>query len=108
MRFTHSHPDKVARSLSLSGGGVRGVFTAYVLADLEELLGVNMSEQFDVVVGTSVGGLIALGLACGLKAKTIASYISNNVAEVFSQRAILNPAGMRTTRYQNTNLRGCV
>ncbi len=60
------------RILSLSGGGMRGVFTAAVLCELEAALTERAVERakplvdhFDLVVGTSTGGLLALGLAFG-------------------------------------------
>lgn len=53
---------KVTRVLSLDGGGVRGVIPALVLAKIEEIAGKPCSELFDLIVGTSTGGIIALGL----------------------------------------------
>lgn len=66
MKFSHLNPDTFARALSLTGGGVRGVFAATALAELEGHFGCDLSKKFDLFVGTSVGGIIALGLACGM------------------------------------------
>lgn len=52
------------RILAIDGGGVRGVIPATWLAALEETTGRRTAELFDLVVGTSTGGLIALGLTC--------------------------------------------
>ena len=52
--------------LALDGGGIRGIFSAAVLAGLEEDLGRPVVDHFDLVVGTSTGGLIALGLGAGM------------------------------------------
>ncbi len=49
--------------LSIDGGGVRGIIPAVVLADIEQRTGKPISELFDLVTGTSVGGMLALGLA---------------------------------------------
>jgi patatin-like phospholipase/acyl hydrolase len=46
--------------LALDGGGVRGIFTAAVLAALEEDIGHPVLDHFDMVVGTSTRGIIAL------------------------------------------------
>jgi uncharacterized protein len=50
------------RVLSIDGGGVRGLIPATVLARLEQLTGRPVHELFDLVVGTSTGGILTLGL----------------------------------------------
>ena len=57
--------------LSLSGGGFLGLYTACVLAELEEHSGRPIHTQFDLIAGTSIGGIIALGLAAGTPAAVI-------------------------------------
>ena len=57
--------------LSLSGGGFLGLYTAAVLAELENLIGGRIADRFDLIAGTSVGGIIALGLAAGKPASEI-------------------------------------
>ena len=54
--------------LSLDGGGYKGVFSAAVLASLEQDLGINITDHFDMLAGTSTGGIIALALGGGPKA----------------------------------------
>jgi patatin-like phospholipase/acyl hydrolase len=48
--------------LSVDGGGIRGVIPAMVLASLEERTGRHTAELFDLIAGTSTGGIIALAL----------------------------------------------
>ncbi len=52
------------RVLCLDGGGIRGIVELTVLEQIEQALGIGLSIQsfFDLIVGTSSGGLIALGL----------------------------------------------
>lgn len=50
------------RVLALDGGGIHGIIPASILAYLEEHAGLAVSELFDLVVGTSTGGILALGL----------------------------------------------
>src|SRR5204862_2436094 len=50
------------RVLSLDGGGIRGIIPATMLAGLEELCKAPISSVFDLIVGTSTGGILALGL----------------------------------------------
>jgi patatin-like phospholipase/acyl hydrolase len=45
--------------LSIDGGGIRGIIPAIVLAELEERAGKGTAELFDLVAGTSTGGIIA-------------------------------------------------
>ena len=49
--------------LSIDGGGIRGIIPALVLAHLEQQTGKTCSELFDLMVGTSTGGMLALGLS---------------------------------------------
>ena len=46
--------------LSLDGGGVRGLATSVFLYEPEKKIGQPLSSKFDLVVGTSTGGIIAL------------------------------------------------
>lgn len=48
--------------LSIDGGGIRGIIPAIILAELQKQLGKNLWEAFDLIAGTSTGGIIALGI----------------------------------------------
>ena len=49
--------------LSIDGGGIRGIIPAVVLEEIEKITGKPISSLFDLVAGTSTGGILALGLA---------------------------------------------
>jgi hypothetical protein len=68
------------RILSIDGGGIKGIFPAALLAGLERrfLGGRSISHHFDLITGTSTGGILALGLAAG---KT-----SQELLDVYQQR----------------------
>lgn len=51
------------RVLAMDGGGIRGVIPAAVLTHIESLTGTHPADLFDLVVGTSTGGIIAAGIA---------------------------------------------
>ena len=51
------------RVLAIDGGGIRGVIPTMVLAELESRTGIATSALFDLIAGTSIGGIITLGLA---------------------------------------------
>jgi uncharacterized protein len=59
------------RILSIDGGGIKGVFPAAYLAELERrfLGGRSIADHFDMIAGTSTGGIIALALAHGMTAQ---------------------------------------
>ncbi len=48
--------------LSIDGGGIRGVIPARILAAIEKETGKPISEIFDLIAGTSTGGILSLGL----------------------------------------------
>lgn len=72
--------------LSLDGGGIKGLFSAAVLAHLEEDFKLRVSECFDLIVGTSTGGIIALGLGLGMKPLEIVHFCVNKGPDIFAGR----------------------
>ncbi len=69
------------RILSIDGGGVRGIIPALVLATLERISGYQIHELFDLVAGTSTGGILACGLTRPNPPK------ASDLADVYIQRA---------------------
>jgi patatin-like phospholipase/acyl hydrolase len=49
--------------LSIDGGGIRGIIPAKILAEIEKRTGKRIFQLFDLIAGTSTGGILALGLA---------------------------------------------
>ena len=72
------------RILSIDGGGIKGVFPAAFLADIEETLDHPLYSYFDLIVGTSTGGIIALGLGLGLRAAEILEFYQDYGPQIFS------------------------
>jgi patatin-like phospholipase/acyl hydrolase len=62
--------DREFRILSFDGGGIR---TASFMAGLEDrfLRGSSIASHFDLIAGTSTGGIIAIGLGAGFRAKDL-------------------------------------
>jgi patatin-like phospholipase/acyl hydrolase len=82
----------VRRVLSIDGGGIRGIIPALVLANLEKTTGASVSDLFDLIVGTSTGGILALGLSLQdgegrplLPAKRMVALYERHGAEIFEQ-----------------------
>jgi patatin-like phospholipase/acyl hydrolase len=76
-------PGPVYRVLALDGGGIKGVFVASLLAAFEETLGEPLVDYFDLVAGTSTGGIIALGLGVGLAAEEILGFYETQGPLIF-------------------------
>ena len=75
--------------LALSGGGYRGLYTATVLAELEKALGRPIASHFDLICGTSVGGILALGLADEIPANQLQALFEENGNRIFGCRGLL-------------------
>jgi patatin-like phospholipase/acyl hydrolase len=75
------------RILSLDGGGINGTFTASVLTHLEELTGKRLAEHFDLLTGTSTGGIIALGLGLNIAPRRILDFYLDRGPELFPTSA---------------------
>jgi len=74
------------RILSLDGGGIRGVFSAAFLARLEQHLEHPIGRYFDLIAGTSTGGIIAIALGLGLSAKDILHLYEDRGPAIFDQQ----------------------
>ncbi len=73
--------------LSLDGGGERGYLSTQFLAKFVQLWGVDpakLFEQFDVICGTSVGGILALSLAFGKSINDGAAFFTDQGPYIFS------------------------
>jgi len=53
---------KLVKILSIDGGGIRGIVPSIVLAEIERRTERPVAKLFDLVAGTSTGGILALGL----------------------------------------------
>ena len=71
------------RILSIDGGGIKGVFPASFLATVEDTIGTSVADYFDLIVGTSTGGIIALGLGLGFSATEILAFYEKMGPEIF-------------------------
>ncbi len=89
--------------LAFDGGGLKGLFAAAVLAEIEGQLDVAIIDHFDLIAGTSTGGLIALALGAGLTPAEIVDFYVNHGPRIFGRprgisllwRAKHKPDGLR-------------
>lgn len=75
--------DQPFHILALSGGGYRGLYTATVLAELEQAMGAPLARRFDLICGTSAGGMLALGLAAGVPASELKQLFEEHGKRIF-------------------------
>lgn len=73
------------RILSIDGGGIKGVFPAAFLARIEEATGKRIAEHFDLIAGTSTGGIIALALGLGISAAEILAMYERQGPSIFAK-----------------------
>jgi patatin-like phospholipase/acyl hydrolase len=83
---------KPYRILSLAGGGYLGFYTACVLAELEARAGIPLGRCFDLIAGTSVGGILALGLAFEVPAVEMQRLFAEHGPDIFSTRPLATGA----------------
>jgi patatin-like phospholipase/acyl hydrolase len=102
--------------LSLSGGGFRGLFTACVLAELEVGAKRPIGRSFELIAGTSIGGIIALAVAFEVPLAKVVSSFQTHGERIFPPRGAPGPISslVRTWRdyrgapYSPTGIRDVV
>ena len=81
------------RVLSIDGGGVRGIYAAAYLNELERAFamrravpGLDVGKAADLIVGTSTGAIIGCGLATGHSTAELVELYRRHAAEIFPKR----------------------
>lgn len=94
------------RVLTLDGGGVKGMFSVAFLAHLEASLNRPISEYFDLIVGTSAGGIVAIGLGLGMTARQILELYRHLGPSVFGASGwAANVRGLFRPKYDQSKLK---
>jgi uncharacterized protein len=77
--------NKKFRILSIDGGGIRGIIPALVLAEIERRTARPTAHLFDLIAGTSTGGILAIGLAVP-KTRSAALYSAEQLADMYQNQ----------------------
>ncbi len=93
-RFETARPRKI---LALDGGGIRGVITLEILAEMEKQLkqklnksdDFRLGDYFDYIGGTSTGAIIAAGLSIGMSVQQLLDFYINRGKDMFDKNFIL-------------------
>ena len=91
--------------LSLDGGGLKGLFTAALLAHWEESRKTRIIEHFDLIAGTSTGGIIAIGLGLGFTAAQIRDLYLQKGELIFPPSLFANARHYMDVKYSSEGLR---
>ena len=75
--------------LALDGGGIRGVLSLGILAQIEKIAGKPLGEYFDYIGGTSTGAIIATGLALGFSVSKLQQFYDDCGPLMFEPRFLL-------------------
>ncbi len=84
--------------LAIDGGGIRGIIPAFILGEIQNRLKRDLCEVFDLIAGTSTGGIIALGIGTRCRAgrpyspKELMDLYVQNGAAIFHKN-LLTPVG---------------
>lgn len=72
---------KTIKVLAIDGGGIRGIIPALILSEIQKRLGADLYKFFDLISGTSTGGIIALGI--GTRSKNGQPYSPTELADLY-------------------------
>lgn len=72
--------------LALDGGGTRGIYTAQFLKQVEQLYDVRISDCFDLIVGTSIGAIIAGAAVTNIPMDEIVELFDTEANEIFRKK----------------------
>lgn len=94
-RYETPRPRKL---LALDGGGIRGVLTLEILAEIERQLAAasgrgddfRLADFFDYVAGTSTGAIIATGIARGMSVAELLDFYSEAGPLMFQKEKLLS------------------
>ena len=75
--------NKHFKILCIDGGGIKGLFSARVLNVFEDYFQTICSDHFDLICGTSTGGIIALGSSLKIPMKDIATFYETKGPKIF-------------------------
>ncbi len=78
--------DNAFHILALDGGGARGIYSAQILASIEQALGAPVKESFDLIAGTSTGSIMAGAAAVGIPMIKIVELFATEATRVFRRR----------------------
>lgn len=89
--------------LCIDGGGVRGIYPAYILKRIEEAFAVRLHKIFDMIVGTSTGSIIASAIAVDYPLTDVISIFEEKSRHIF-KKTPFSLGGVIASRYDRKEL----
>jgi patatin-like phospholipase/acyl hydrolase len=93
------------RILSIDGGGIRGILPLALLTEIDTKRG-QCADLFDMMAGTSIGGIIATGLAHRVSAKAIYDMLMNDGGTIFAKTLVTDVFNAVQPKYDAAPLEG--
>lgn len=90
--------------LSIRGGGIRGLSPAQLFKDLEQVTGKSFASSFDLIAGTSTGGILAIAMGLGISAQRIVEFYVEDGPAIFKRR-LLHRLGLTGSKYDSKVIR---
>ena len=88
--------------LALDGGGTRGIYTAQLLAKIEQTFGTPIKTRFDLIAGTSTGAIIAGAAVSDIPMTDIVELFETETPYIFRRRWYRIPLFL--SKYPNQKL----
>lgn len=82
---------KPFKILCIDGGGIKGLYSAKVLSVFEETYHTLCSENFDLICGTSTGGIIALAISLKIPMSDVVSFYQESGPTIFCNKKKIWP-----------------
>lgn len=99
---------KVFKVLSIDGGGIKGLYSAKILEQFEQKFSCHIADYFDLICGTSTGGLIALGLSLKIPVSAISNLYYGRGKQIFRKRGNISSLLKQlflSSKYNNKELK---
>lgn len=75
--------------LAIDGGGIKGLYSSTILEHFEERFNCLLSDYFDLLCGTSTGGLIALAASLKIPMTKVSQFYQEEGPKIFPKQSVL-------------------
>ena len=98
---------KTFKILSLDSGGIRGLYSAVILKNIQDTYNVNLKDHFDLIVGSSTGSILAGIIACDIPLEEIIKLYEYKGKLIFKKN-LFGFMGLFKSKYDNKNFKNII